>query len=70
MGKLVKRFEEFAVWQDGMTLIEEIYAATWDGPFSKDFALKDQIHKSARSRSRRILRRDTNGIPDPSFVGS
>jgi four helix bundle protein len=48
MGK-IERFEELQVWQSGMFLCKQVYRLTNTDAFSKDFGLKDQIHRSAIS---------------------
>ena len=48
MGKIV-RFEDIEVWQKAMDLCDDIYAVTSKDLFIKDFALRDQIRKSAIS---------------------
>ena len=45
----IKRFTEIVAWQKGRELVNEIYRLTRDGPFSKDWGLKDQIQRSAVS---------------------
>ena len=42
-------FEDLAVYQKAMTLTESIYKATSDGPFSKDWGLRDQLRRAAVS---------------------
>lgn len=42
-------FEEILAWQKGMELCDSIYEATRRENFSKDYALRDQIRKSAIS---------------------
>lgn len=42
-------FEEILAWQKGMELCDFIYEATKKEGFSKDYALRDQIRKSAIS---------------------
>ncbi len=44
-----KRFEEIDVWKDGCVLTCEIYAATNQMPWAKDFLLRDQIRGAALS---------------------
>ena len=44
-----KNFEELEVWKLAMELCTEIYSLTNTDFFSKDFALKDQIRRSAIS---------------------
>ena len=45
----IKNFEELDVWKISMELCTEIYDLTNSELFSKDFALKDQIRRSAIS---------------------
>ena len=45
----IKNFEELEVWKIAMELCTEIYNLTNKELFSKDFALKDQIRRSAIS---------------------
>lgn len=45
----IKNFEELDVWKISMELCTEIYNLTNSELFSKDFALKDQIRRSAIS---------------------
>ena len=45
----IKNFEELDVWKLGMELCSDIYNLTNTDFFSKDFALKDQIRRSAIS---------------------
>lgn len=45
----VTRFEDLEIWKDSMILVNEIYELTYLPTFSKDFALKEQIRKSAIS---------------------
>jgi len=43
--KKIKDFEELIAWQKARELTKQIYSTTNRGPFSKDFGLRDQIHK-------------------------
>jgi len=43
------RFEELPIWQEARTLTKDVYAATQDGAFSKDYRLKNQIRSSSVS---------------------
>ena len=43
------KFEEIFAWQKARVVVGEIYKTTSDGDFSKDFALRDQIRRSAIS---------------------
>ncbi len=45
----VKRFEDLEVWKEARKLVKSIYECTSKVPFSKDFALKDQILRSSGS---------------------
>jgi four helix bundle protein len=45
----IKNFEELEVWKLAIELCTEVYSLTNTELFSKDFALKDQIRKSAIS---------------------
>ena len=45
----IKNFEELEVWKLAMELCTEVYSLTNTELFSKDFALKDQIRRSAIS---------------------
>lgn len=42
-------FEELPIWKEARELAFEIYKLTFDSPFSSDFALRDQIRRSAGS---------------------
>ncbi len=45
----IKNFEELEVWKIAMELCTEVYSLTNSDLFSKDFALKDQVRRSAIS---------------------
>ena len=45
----VRKFEDLEVWQIARDLSVEIYRATQDGKFSRDFGLRDQIRRAAVS---------------------
>jgi four helix bundle protein len=45
----IKGFEDLEIWQEARILAAEIYRATQEPPFSKDYGLRDQIRKSAVS---------------------
>ena len=49
MSRKVERFEDLIAWQKAMDVAVEIYELTRKRPFSRDFALTDQIHKAANS---------------------
>ncbi len=48
MAKFSK-FEEIQAWQKGYEVTLKIYKLTAEGPFSKDFGLKDQIRRASVS---------------------
>lgn len=48
MGK-IERFEDLIAWQKGRVLVREIYAASEERPFFRDFAMRDQIRDAALS---------------------
>lgn len=45
----VNRFEDLIAWQKARQLTRDVYAATSEGPISRDFALSKQIQRSAVS---------------------
>jgi four helix bundle protein len=47
--KKVERFEDLIAWQKARALTAEIYRASASGAFARDFALRDQIRRSAIS---------------------
>ena len=46
MGAIVKKFEDFKIWQEAMILIKEIYSCT--SKF-KDYSCNDQIQRATVS---------------------
>ena len=44
-----KRFEEMDVWKRGCKLVCDVYRASREGDLAKDFALRDQLRRSAIS---------------------
>lgn len=42
-------FEEIEAWKNARVLAREVYKLTAEGPFARDFALKDQIRRAAVS---------------------
>jgi four helix bundle protein len=44
-----KHFEEMEVWQRARVLAEDIYKITKEGPFARDFKMRDQINDAAGS---------------------
>ncbi|MCX8103783.1 MAG: four helix bundle protein [Candidatus Bipolaricaulota bacterium] len=45
----IERFEDIQAWQKARELVQAIYAATKQAPFSKDFGLRDQIRRAGVS---------------------
>src|SRR5258706_15625768 len=43
----IERFEDLVAWQKARQLTKEIYRATRDGIFSRDFSLRDQIRSAS-----------------------
>ena len=46
---LIKHFEEIHAWQEARILVQQVYALTQSGSFSKDYGLRDQIQRAAVS---------------------
>jgi len=44
-----QRFEEINAWKKSRELTRDIYRVTKQGPFSKDFGLRDQIRNASSS---------------------
>ena len=44
-----QRFEEIEAWQLGRELTQQIYAASRDGAFARDYALRDQVRRAVIS---------------------
>jgi four helix bundle protein len=49
MQERIERFEELIAWQKARALTSEIYKATADGDFGRDYGLKNQIQRAAVS---------------------
>jgi four helix bundle protein len=49
MKKKVERFEDLIAWQKARALTADIYRVSTTGRFARDFALRDQIRRSAIS---------------------
>lgn len=47
--KKVERFEDLLTWQKARSLTAEIYQATNQGEFARDWGLKDQLRRAAVS---------------------
>lgn len=48
MGK-IDRFEDIVAWQKARELVKEIYQASSDGRFAKDYGLRAQLRRAAVS---------------------
>lgn len=49
MRERIENFEDLVAWQKARVLTGEIYKATADGDFGRDFGLKNQIQRAAVS---------------------
>ncbi len=45
----ISRFEDLEIWQRATTLAVQVYTASKDGEFSRDFGFRDQIRRAAVS---------------------
>ena len=45
----IECFEDIEAWQDAKLLVKDIYEATAQGRFARDFGLRDQIRRAAIS---------------------
>lgn len=45
----IERFEDIEAWRDARLLVKQIYEISNDGPFGRDFGLRDQIRRAAVS---------------------
>ena len=50
-----KQFEDLGVWQDARVLVKEIYKASKQRAFYRDFGLRDQIRRAAASTMSRFV---------------
>jgi four helix bundle protein len=49
MGQAIERFEDITAWQRARDLVRRIYEISATDTFFRDFALRDQIRRSALS---------------------
>ena len=63
MAKKIEKFEDFIAWQKARKLTKEIYKATNQTTFSRDFGLKDQIRRAAVSIMSNIAEGFERGRP-------
>ena len=45
----ITKFEDLIAWQEGRALVKMTYKLTSEGPFAKDFGMRDQIQRAAVS---------------------
>lgn len=45
----ITKFEDLIAWQEARALVKMVYKLTSDGPFSKDFGMRDQIQRASVS---------------------
>ena len=50
----IRKFEDIEAWKDSMVLADAMYSASNQGPFAKDFGLRDQMRRAAVSISSNI----------------
>lgn len=48
-GDTIERFEDLIAWQEARVLTQEIYSNTREGPFKRDFSLREQLRRAAVS---------------------
>lgn len=48
MGR-IGRFEEIEAWKEARELTRLIYVVTGDGPFARNYGLRDQMQRAATS---------------------
>lgn len=62
MGEITE-FEDLIAWQKARALCAAIYQTTSEGPFARDFALRDQIRRAAISVMSNIAEGFERGKP-------
>jgi len=45
----IEKFEDIDAWQKARELTQQVYALSKNGPFARDFGLRDQIQRAAVS---------------------
>ena len=45
----ITKFEDLIAWQEARTLVKMVYKLTFNGSFSKDFGMRDQIQRASVS---------------------
>ena len=63
----IERFEDLQSWQKARILANEIYDLSTDGNFSKDYELRNQIHRAAGSAMHNIVEGFDAGT-NPEFI--
>lgn len=51
----INSFEDLEIWKVSLDLVKKIYYLTSNGPFSKDFVLRDQIRRAVISINSNIV---------------
>ena len=63
MSNTITSFQDLIAWQKARTLTAQIYQATAEGKFSRDFGLRDQIRRAAVSVMSNIAEGFERGRP-------
>jgi len=45
----IERFEDIEAWKKARELVNSVYSVTSEGPFAKDYSLKDQVRRASVS---------------------
>jgi len=46
----IKNFKDLRIWQQGISMVKEIYSLTYDLPKDERYGLLQQIRKAAKRR--------------------
>jgi len=52
----IERFEDIEAWKAGRVLAQQVYDATSQGEFARDYGLRDQIQRAAVSIMANVAR--------------
>jgi len=63
----ITRFEDIEAWQLARDLTRQIYKATKEGRFAKDYGLKDQIQRASGSSMHNIAE-GFDSSTNPEFI--
>ena len=79
MSETIRSFQDLIAWQKARVLTANIYKATSQGSFARDFGLKDQIRRAAVSvmsniacaelRSQLFVALDAGHLKESDFEG-